>query len=148
MNQARIAIPDSVIQAVSGRPVVGEWEPIFQLLTTDEAGWPRICLLSRAETVVRAGSLVVVVSSSSVKANLQRDGRGTLCVYTSDSLVHCVADFSQTAEKDSWARYDGTMRALRIDSLNIPLSPPRFLATAEIGALENWEACAELLEGA
>ncbi|MDT7630568.1 MAG: hypothetical protein QOI50_2498, partial [Pseudonocardiales bacterium] len=42
------AIPVELRSALAGRPTVGDWDVMFPWLTIDDAGFPHVCLLSRA----------------------------------------------------------------------------------------------------
>ncbi|MGH3164643.1 MAG: hypothetical protein ACRDN0_01970 [Trebonia sp.] len=110
-------LPPEVSELLAGEPGDDAWEPVAHLLTTDEDGYPRVCLLSRAElatssgtgsgtgtgtgtgTGLRSGSRLgsgtgagdvgCVVRARHTVANLRRDGRALLMV-TSDVAAHYV----------------------------------------------------------
>ena len=56
-------VPPEVLALFDGQPEMNSWEPVFQLLTVDEAGFPHVCLLSRMELEAGTGHIYAVLAS-------------------------------------------------------------------------------------
>lgn len=140
-------VPGEVARLLAGRPEIGAAEQAFPFLTVDEAGFPHVALLSRAELeVMPDGSRVLaVIASSRTRANLARDGRagliavaGTIAHYAKLRVLHTI---------DTPAALGCVLQAVehKADSLGIALSPIGFVTTPELGSLEDWGASQRLL---
>jgi hypothetical protein len=148
-----VVLPPEVGQLLAGQPGEDTWEPVAQLLTTDADGYPRVCLLSRAELAtgeVPAGSEAVgcVMRATHTLANLRRDGRALLIVTGADA-----AHYVRLRAREFLAAEDGSGRAAiafevtgaHADSLGIPLRPMTFRASARVRQLEQWDTNREFL---
>lgn len=82
-------MPVGIRDALVGRPAVGEWDPMFPLLTVDDAGFPHVCLLGRAELEADDAHLYAVLSSANTIANLASSRRATLIVIGPDAATYC-----------------------------------------------------------
>ncbi|HWG02334.1 MAG TPA: hypothetical protein VG164_10890 [Trebonia sp.] len=127
-----MTVPAGLARLLAGRPDVGAAEQAFPLLTVDDAGFPHVALLSKAEIdVTPDGSAVLaVIASRRTRANLGRDGRagliaigGTVAHYAKLSVVRAI---------DTPAALGCVLRVAehKADSLGIPLSPIGFVTTA------------------
>lgn len=145
--RAPLNLPDEVLAALRGGPVVGDWDPMFPLLTVDEAGYPHVCLLSRSELDARPALVVAVVVSPRTTENLRRDGRAALMVVVADAAFHCKLRmvWAQQGEHDQFGVAFEIVSVKR-DGIGIPLEPPRFLVTGAIQWEEHWESSRRLLD--
>jgi hypothetical protein len=138
-------VPAGVAALVRGPVVAGGREQAFLLLSTDAEGFPHTCLLSRAELDVTANELLAAVASPRTKANLGRDGRGSL-VAVGGTVVHtCRLVLRRQVVADGLLGAAFEVVEHRADSLGIPVAPLSFLASAELAELERWQACEQLL---
>ena len=83
-RSAGVALPDGVRELLDGTDLERAARLTVQLLTVDEAGWPRVALLSAGELLATGPRdlRLALWSSSRTTANLGRTGRATL------ALVH------------------------------------------------------------
>jgi hypothetical protein len=142
-----MTVPADLASLLAGRPDVGTAEQAFPFLTVDEAGFPHVALLSRAEIDVTSdgSDVLAVIASGRTRANLGRDGHagliaigGTVAHYAKLSLVRTI---------DTPAALGCVLRVTehKADSLGIPLSPIGFVTTAEIARMEDWAASERLM---
>ena len=135
---------------LAGEPGDDAWEPIAHLLTTDDDGYPRVCLLSRAE-LATAGTDAAgcVVRARRTIANLRRDGQALLVV-TGEQAAHYI----RLRVRTILGSEDGTGRAAiafdvtgaQADALGVPLRPMTFRASAALRSYERWDENRALLE--
>jgi hypothetical protein len=137
-------VPPEVMAALAGSPEVGTWEPMFPLLTIDEAGFPHVCLLSRAELHADASHVYAALASPTTVSNLSRRPAATLVVIVDDSANYLKLRVVHTSGSVLTGVIFEAISSLR-DSLAIPLMPPRFLVTSSLPVAEAWAQSAELL---
>jgi hypothetical protein len=89
MTDERAAVPGGVQALPRGRPQAGAWDPVFLLLTVDVAGFPHVCLLSRAQFDAGMGVVRAVIASPGTVSNLRRTGLATLIVVGSETAWYC-----------------------------------------------------------
>lgn len=141
-------LPDEVRQLLAGEPGEDTWEPAAHLLTTDDDGFPRVCLLSRAELATRADGVGCVVRARHTIANLRRDGLAVLAV-TGEQTAYYVRLRARTVLDVG----DGSGRAAiafdvdgaQADTLGIPLRPMMFRASSRVRHLEQADGNREFL---
>lgn len=142
-----MTVPGELARLLAGRPDIGAAEQAFPFLTVDEAGFPHVALLSRAEVdVMPDGSEVLaVIASSRTRANLTRDGHAGL-IAVAGTIAH-YAKLRLLRTIDTPAAIGCVMQVAehKADSLSIPLSPIGFITTPEIARLEDWDASERLL---
>jgi hypothetical protein len=138
-------IPAEVVTALAGLPVPGVSEQALPLLTVDADGFPRVCLLSRAEVDADADEVRVAIASTRTRANLERDGRACLVVVVG-TTAHYVK-LRVTRALDVEGRFGAALAlvAHQADSLGIPLEPITYTPTAALGELERWDLSARTL---
>jgi hypothetical protein len=142
-------LPAEVRGLLAGEPGDDTWEPVAHLLTTGDDGFPRVCLLSRAELATRADAIGCVVRARHTIANLHRDGLAVLAV-TGEQAAYYIRLRTQTILDAD----DGSGRAaiafdidgVRADTLGIPLRPMMFRASSRVRHLEQWDSNREFLE--
>jgi hypothetical protein len=139
-----VTVPPEIVAALSGSPTVGAWEPMFPLLTVDEAGFPHVCLLSRAELDSDASHVYAVLASPTTVNNLSRRPAATLMVIVDDSAYYLKLRVIHTSGSDLTGVVFEVISSVR-DSLAIPLTPPRYLVTSSLPVAEAWAQSAELL---
>ena len=122
-----MTVPQGLARLLDGRPAVGAREQAFVFLTVDQAGFPHVALLSRAELAVspdgRAGLVAV---------------EGTTAHYAKLRVVRTI----DAGESIGCAM---TLAGYQADTLGIPLSPVSFVTTAGLARLEDWAASDRLL---
>ncbi len=142
-----MTVPRELASLLAGRPDAGAAEQAFPFLTVDEAGFPHVALLSRAELDVTAdgGDVLAVIASRRTRANLTRNGRagliaiaGTTAHYAKLRVLHAI---------DTPAAIGCVLQVTehKADSLGIPLSPISFVTTPKIARAEDWDASRRLL---
>jgi hypothetical protein len=139
-----LTVPPEVMAALAGSPEVGAWEPMFPLLTMDEAGFPHVCLLSRAELHADASHVYAVLASPTTVSNLSRRPAATLMVIVDKSAYYLKLRVIHTQGSVLTGIVSEVISSLR-DSLAIPLTPPRYLVASSLPAAEAWAQSAELL---
>lgn len=144
MNPAS-AIPVRLRSALAGRPTAGEWDVMFPWLTVDDAGFPHVCLLSRAELDAGQNLVHAILASPTSIANLRRSGQATLVAIDEHAATYAKLAVARTLTDDSWLGVSCTLASVKHDALPIPLQPPRYLATDRIAASEDWARAARLL---
>lgn len=142
-----MTVPADLARLLTGRPDADGAEQAFPFLTVDEAGFPHVALLSRAELDVTpdGSDVIAVIASSRTRANLGRDGRAGLIAI--GGIVAHYAKLSVTRAIDTPAALGCVLRVTehKADSLGIPLSPIGFVTTAEIARMEDWDASERLM---
>src|SRR5581483_12375611 len=103
VSGGEVPVPDEVRQALTGRPQVGEWELIVPFLTVDPAGFPHVCLLSRAELEADGLELRAVIFGQNTIANLERQQRATLVVVLPEAAWYCKLRLARSLPgPDGW----------------------------------------------
>ena len=132
-------IPDVVVAVLDGTPRPGVAEQALPFLTVDDAGFPHVCLLSRAEVEADAGEVRVAVASTRTRANLERDGRACLVVVETTNAHYLKLRVVRAVEHDG--RFGAALELVehRPDSLGIPLEPMGFTPSDALRELEHWD---------
>lgn len=138
-------IPDQVVAALAGTPVPGVPEQALPLLTVDDAGFPHVCLLSRAEVEADADEVRVAVASTRTRANLERDGRACLLVVETTNAHYLKLRVTRALVNEGRLGAALELVEHRPDSLGIPLDPIRFTPTEALAQLEHWDLSARTL---
>lgn len=139
-----MAVGHEVVAALAGVPEVGTWEPMFSLLTVDEAGFPHVCLLSRAELHADARHVYAALATRTTVVNLERRPTATLVVLTDDAAHYLKLRAVSMAGSPLTGVVFEVITSAR-DSLGIPLAPPRYLVTSSLPVAESWAESAKLL---
>ena len=142
-------LPAEIRELLAGEPGDDTWEPVAHLLTAGDDGFPRVCLLSRAELATSDGAVGCVVRARHTIANLRRDGLAVLAV-TGEQTAYYVRLRARTILDTD----DGSGRAAiafdvadtQADTLGIPLRPMMFRASSRVRHLEQAGDNREFLE--
>ena len=140
-------VPAAIAEAVRGWPVVGAWEQMLPLLTVDDDGGVRVCLLSRAELDTDGATLAAVVASRSTAANLRRDGRATLMVVTGSAAVYArlgAAVLRDFPDGPLGVRF--VVGDVKVDGVGVGLEPARYFVDAGLAENEAWGTSRFVLE--
>jgi hypothetical protein len=137
-------VPPEIVAALAGRPEIGSWEPMFPLLTVDEAGFPHVCLLSRAELEADENHVYAALASPTTVSNLSRRPAATLMVIGDESAHYAKLRAVHTSASVPAAVIFAVVSSVR-DSLAIPLGSPRYLVMSSLPVTEAWAQSAELL---
>lgn len=141
------AVPVAVVDALSGYPEVGVAEVMMPLLTVDSDGYPHVCLLSRAELDADVARVFAVVTSPTTRANILRDRRATLVVFTESAAYYCKLD-GESVQDDGvtlWGTFEPASTKVDGDA-SFAMAPPRYLPTDAIATSEDWARSRSLLE--
>lgn len=138
-------VPPELCAAVRGTPTIGTWDVMVPFLTVDEAGFPHVCLLSRAELDADAESVYAVLASPTTIANLRRDGRATVIAVAQDAAVYCKLTAEKSIVDGGWLGVRFSVASVKRDGLNIPLRPPGYLVTTDLAGTENWAHSTDLM---
>lgn len=139
-------IPATVVAALTGIPEPGVPEQALPLLTVDEAGFPHVCLLSRAEVEADERELRAAVLSRRTRANLDRDGRACLVLIEGTTAHYLKLRLHRQVEAAGRLAAAFELVEHRPDSLGIPLDPLLFTPTEQLAQLEQWDASAAALD--
>ena len=139
-----MTVPSEIVTALAGWPEVGSWEPMFPLLTVDEAGFPHVCLLSRAELHADDCHVYAALASPTTVGNLSRRPAATLVVIGGDAAHYLKVRAIRTSQAGLTGVVFDVITSVR-DSLAIPLLPPQYLVTDALPVAEAWAESAELL---
>ena len=132
-------LPQAVTSLLSGLPAHGQAEQAFPFLTVDEAGFPHVCLLSRAQVEPHQAGLLALVGSRRTRANLLRAGAATLIAVTPTAAHYCKLLMTRSIE-EPWAlaaAFD--LVEHKVDPSPVPLTPLTYVPNAEVEAAEQWE---------
>jgi hypothetical protein len=132
-------LPDEVLALLAGRPVVGRWEPVVPLLTTDPDGVPRICLLSHAELDADRHVVRCAVRSRRTSANLRRGSPAVLLVVGATTSFSVRARVGRTVHDDGGLGAELVVTEVEADSLGIPLRSMGFQVDEGLARAERWE---------
>ncbi len=139
-------VPAAVVEALAGYPNVGVVDVMIPLLTVDSAGYPHVCLLSRAELDADADRIYAVVASPTTKSNLTRDRRATLVVFQSAAAHYCKLDVIALEEDGGHLGVAFAVSSSKVDGDgSVDMEPPRYLPTDAIASGEHWVHSRELL---
>jgi hypothetical protein len=130
-------LPDDVVALLAGGTRDGEWEPVFPLLTVDEDGFPRVCLLSRAELELDRGGLRCVLHSRHTTANLRRVPSGLLIIVHGVTAYYLRLTVRQVLREERKMAVRFAVEAVEEDSLRTPLQAMAFLASSRVRAVET-----------
>ena len=140
------AIPSSMVEALDGYPEVGVADAMIPLLTVDEAGYPHVCLLSRAELNADSSHVYAVVASPVTKSNLLRDRRATLVVFTPRSANYAKLDANGFKENGHLMGIVFDLHSMKEDgNESFHMEVPRYMPTDEIATMEHWDLTRALL---
>jgi hypothetical protein len=158
-------LPPEVRALLAGQPDDSAWEPVAHLLTTDDDGFPRVCLLSRAELTagelaadelaadeLAAGADTVscVVRARHTIANLRRTGQGLLAVAGGEAAYYVrlrvLATLAEAEAEGRRLAATFAVVAVEQDTLGVPLRPMTFRASAALRSYERWDENRALLE--
>jgi hypothetical protein len=142
-----MTVPAALARLLDGRPAAGVREQAFVFLTVDQAGFPHVALLSRAELAVSPDGreVLAVVASRRTRANLERDGRAGLVAVDGTTAHYAKLRVVRTIDAGGSIGCAMTLAAYQADTLGIPLSPVSFVPTAGLARLEDWAASDRLL---
>jgi len=142
-----VTVPQALARLLDGRPAVGAREQAFVFLTADQAGFPHVALLSRAELGVSPDGreVLAVVASRRTRANLERDGRAGLVAVEGTTAHYAKLRVVRTIEAGALIGCAMRLAEYQADTLGIALSPVSFVTTADLARLEGWEASERLL---
>jgi Pyridoxamine 5'-phosphate oxidase len=126
---------------------VGSEQQAFPLLTVDDAGFPYVSLISRAELRVRNdGALLIAVRGNNTRANLKRDGRAGLIAIGGDTAHYLTLKLLGNSDQGRFEGFVLEVLGHRRDSLGIALSPVGYTVTPELAARESWVYVSALLD--
>lgn len=131
---------------LTGVPVPGMEEQALPFLTVDDAGFPHVALLSRAEARADAERVLVVVASRRTRANLARTGRATLVAIGGDTAHYLKLRVLRTVEADGLLGCDLRPVQHVADSVGLTLTPIGYRPTEALREAESWRVSAALLD--
>jgi len=132
-------LPKSIVDALIGYPEVGVSDIMIPLLTVDEAGYPHVCLLSRAELDADTNHIYAVVASPVSKSNILRDRRATLIVFTASAAYYSKLDATPIKEDSHLLGVVFTLHSIKEDGdESFHMEAPRYLPTDAIALMEHW----------
>lgn len=139
-------IPTSIVEALIGYPEVGVSDVIIPLITVDEAGYPHVCLLSRAELNADTNHIYAVVASTVSRANIWRDRRATLIIFTVRTAYYCKLDAAVLRDDGDLLGVVFTILLIKEDGdESFHMEAPRYLPTDAIASKEHWARSRSLL---
>jgi hypothetical protein len=140
-------LPAEVSALLAGEPEDGAWEPVAHLLTVDDDGFARVCLLSRAELAAGEDTVSCVVRARHTIANLRRTRQGLLVVAGGEAAYYVRLRVLATLEEAAGGRLAVALAvvAAEHDTLGVPLRPMTFRASAALRSDEQWDGNRALL---
>jgi hypothetical protein len=139
-------IPPAVIATLDGYPQVGTPDLMIPLLTVDAAGYPHVCLLSRAELDADVNHVYAVIASTVTKANVVRDRRAALVVFGARSAVYCKLDARTISDDGALIGVVFDLHSSKVDGDDsFQMVPPSYLPTDAIASSEHWTQSRALL---
>jgi hypothetical protein len=87
-------LPDELVHALDDEALAGEDQPAFLLVTTDESGAPRICMVSAGELLVRDERTLRVALWHGTRTahNLSRGSTALLATVSPRSVIYVRAE--------------------------------------------------------
>ncbi len=126
-------------------PQHGQAEQAFPLLTVDEARFPHVCLLSRAQLQADRRTVRVLVTSPRTRANLLRDRTATLVAVGIRDAHYCKLR-TTTWIDEAWALAASLeLVEHKTDRSPVPLTPMTYVPNADLERAEQWDRGVELL---
>ena len=140
-------IPTAIVDGLAGFPQIDVLDIIIPLLTVDDAGFPHVCLLSRAELSADENHVYAVVSSTVSKANLVRERRATIALITPKAAYYCKLDVDFLERDDYLLGVVFSYSSMKVDGdESFHMQPPQYLPTREISESEHWNKSRPFLE--
>jgi hypothetical protein len=139
-------IPDDVVRALDGLPIIGTYEPMIPLLTTDGKGYPHVCLLSRAEVTADNQNVLVYVTSPHTAVNLRERGQATLMVITSETAYYCKLQVERQRKFGSGIACCFRAVFVKRDGIGVGLQPARYWVDPTLPIQERWDESAAALQ--
>jgi hypothetical protein len=141
-----LEVPEPVLAAVTGLPVVGELDQAFLLLTAHTSGPIDVCLLSRTELRATSHSVLLVTTSSKARHNLADNGRATLVAVMADAAHYLALQLRRSvADDDALACEFAVTRALK-DAVGVELRCLQFRVEEKLRMQERWQQTADMLD--
>jgi hypothetical protein len=96
------SLPADVLAALDGRDLERKIGPAYLLLTADEDGLPRPCMLSAGEVLAVDARHVRLAlwRGTSTAANLSRDGRAVFCYVVPGTVLYVRGTVRRLAQRD------------------------------------------------
>ncbi|MGH3302935.1 MAG: hypothetical protein ACRDOK_14860 [Streptosporangiaceae bacterium] len=141
-----IEVPEPVLAAVAGLPVVGELDQAFLLLTAHTSGPVDVCLLSRTELRATSHRVLLVTTSSKARRNLADNGRATLVAVTADSAHYLALQLRRSVSDDNALACEFTVARTLRDAMGVELRCLQFRVAETLRLQERWQRTADLLD--
>jgi hypothetical protein len=118
------------------------------LLTVDEAGFPHVALLSRAQLrpARHPAELLAAVWGPGTRANLLARRRATVVLVSGQTAYYIKCTVAGTVEHAQRLGVVLRLAGCTADSAGVDLSPLGFRFSAELAGREGWEADAQVLD--
>ncbi len=141
-------LPDEVCAVLAAPARVGDRLQGFPLVTTGEAGRPRIALLSTAEIDVADGreALLLALAGRRATASFRRGATALLMVVSGDTAHYLTLQPGPSVEHEGVLAVVGTVVDVEADSVGIPLDPLTYEVTAGLVVQERWDRSARALD--
>jgi hypothetical protein len=141
-------LADDVAALLSAPIEVGSEQQAFPLLTVDAHGFPHSGLVSRRELRVRDrdGALLLALRGRGARANLARTATAGLIAIEGEVAHELKLRVRESREAAELSGYVLEVVEHRRDSLGIALSPIGYRVSAQLAALEGWDAVDDLLD--
>jgi hypothetical protein len=141
-------IPEELARLLNGRPPVDATEQAFPFLTVDEAGFPHVALLSRAELAVSPDGTAVLaaVASKRTRANLERDRKAGLIAISGTAAHYAKFQVGGTLELGGVLGCWLELVEHKVDDIGVVMDPITFQTSAELAASEYWALSNRILE--
>jgi hypothetical protein len=146
LGGALVGLPVEVVAILKGEPEVGHSEQALPFLTMDDAGFPHVCLLCRAQLEVVDDRLYAVVTSRRTRQFLLARGRATLLLVSSGAAYYCKVSVMHSFD-DGWALTVGCeLEDCIVDRSSVPLLGVGYTPDAALEKAEDWPRCRQLIE--
>ena len=138
-SDRRMQVPSTILRCLAGQPVVGTYDQTYPLLTTDPAGYPHVCLLSRAELDADEQEIRAVVASAGTIANLSETGRATLIAVVDDVAHYCKLRADRCWGSKQKLACSFSVMGHKMDSAGVPLTGMMFHVAEVLPVEETWK---------
>jgi hypothetical protein len=142
-------IPEAALAILRTAPgPEAAFDQAIPLLTVDDAGFPHVALLSRAQ--LRPGKdaaeLLAAVWGPGTRANLLARERATVVLVSGQTAYYIKCTVAGTAERAQRLGVVLRLAGCTADSAGVDLSPLGYRFSAELAGREGWAADAEVLD--
>jgi hypothetical protein len=118
---------DVITRCLAGEPSLGAMETVVSLLTCDDGGFPRVCLLSRNQLVIDGDHLVALARSRRTLANIARSSQAVMHLIAENSSITAQLESFDATRTSNGTLVRFTVISIEAERKTAVLEPPRYL---------------------